>query len=57
MKVPRINLPALILSFTIVGLIADILLALGLRAGGVAQSANWVAATIQAPAIAGVAPR
>uniref|UniRef100_B8HS47 Uncharacterized protein n=1 Tax=Cyanothece sp. (strain PCC 7425 / ATCC 29141) TaxID=395961 RepID=B8HS47_CYAP4 len=57
MKTTQINLPALILSFAIVGLVADMMPVPGLRAGVIAQSANWVTATIQAPASAAIAPR
>uniref|UniRef100_B8HZI6 Uncharacterized protein n=1 Tax=Cyanothece sp. (strain PCC 7425 / ATCC 29141) TaxID=395961 RepID=B8HZI6_CYAP4 len=57
MKATQINVPALILSFAIVGLIADTMPVPGLRARVVTQSANWITATIQAPATAAVAPR
>uniref|UniRef100_B8HZ57 Uncharacterized protein n=1 Tax=Cyanothece sp. (strain PCC 7425 / ATCC 29141) TaxID=395961 RepID=B8HZ57_CYAP4 len=57
MKAPQINLPALLLAFAITGLIADTMPVPGLRAGVIAQTSNWVTATIQAPATAAVAPR
>uniref|UniRef100_B8HWQ8 Uncharacterized protein n=1 Tax=Cyanothece sp. (strain PCC 7425 / ATCC 29141) TaxID=395961 RepID=B8HWQ8_CYAP4 len=50
MKPGKISLPTLVLSFAIVGLMADTLPVPGLKAGIVAQTSTWMINTIQAPA-------
>uniref|UniRef100_B8HLR9 Uncharacterized protein n=1 Tax=Cyanothece sp. (strain PCC 7425 / ATCC 29141) TaxID=395961 RepID=B8HLR9_CYAP4 len=57
MKISNINVSALLLSFAIVGLIADTMPAPGLQPGIISQTANWIATTIQSPATAAIAPR